>query len=199
MKKIQNKIITIILIMILAFLYFYNVNAEELVPTYEIEVKMLNKSQEYQFFVLLPQNYITYAIKKSNLDISYQGAKTLKENEILGIDVQKNNIQENVYQEDGIEYVQILLKPDSEETYYFSVLEDYPNMDIKFRIKSEEEDNIMNIENFKVQDKICKIEYDFTTNTFRNIRKIKGKISWWQIVIVILIILMIWYITRKKE
>lgn len=198
MQMIKNKIIVISIIIVLMSLFIFKADASS-IETYDIEIKMLNENTNHSFYVLLPENYIEYAIQKSNLNIIYAGASTLKEFDIPGIKVSKDDIKDEEYQENEIEYVQILLTPDSEVTYHFSVIADYPNMDIKFRITSDEQDSIMHIDNFKVQDGVCKIEYDSETKTFKNIIKIKGKISLWQVVVVVLILLVVWYILKKRS
>ena len=121
----------------------------------------------------------------------------LKNHEIPGINIKKQNIQEKIYEEDNIEYVQILLEPDKYEIYHFYVIETYPSMDIKYRLTSNSIDYIMHLSNFEVQDNVCKMEYNFKEGTFKNIIKTRGKMSWWQILIIALIILVMSYIIKK--
>ena len=46
--------------------------------------------------------------------------------------------------------------------YVFDILESYPKMDIKYRIKNIQKDYIVHIDNFKIERGKCEIEYDYT-------------------------------------
>ena len=56
--------------------------------------------------------------------------------------------------------MQIRLEKEN-ETYVFDLLEDYPKMDIKYRIKNVKKDYIVHIDNFKIEKGKCEIEYDY--------------------------------------
>ena len=183
----KNMLIKILLVFFLIFNLGHILNtrakAVEEPSTYKLQLKILNKTEDYKLYVLLPESYLDYALEQSGIITQDKGIDLLKNNEIPGIKIEKQNIQENVYKENEIEYVQILLTPDQNETYHFDVIESYKNMDIKFRLTSNSADNIMHLNNFEVQDKVCKMEYDFKEGTFKNIIKKQRKIAWWQIVI----------------
>ena len=114
---------------------------------------------------MLPEDYILFVMQEDKLNFRYEGVKTLKDNEIPSIQVNKKNIQNDLYEEDGIKYVQILLEQNEEGKYEFNILSDYDKMDIRYRIKNDERDNIAYIDNFKEQDGVCKIEYNYEKNT----------------------------------
>jgi hypothetical protein len=80
--------------------------------------------------------------------------------------VPKNNIQDEIYTEKGIEYIQIRLMEEN-EVYSFDLLENYPQMDIKYRIKNIEKDYIVHIDNFKIEKGKCQIEYNFAKDTVK--------------------------------
>lgn len=156
MKKIIAILITSIIIF--TFGYIYAVNT-----TFELEFKTINnkKNEEFDLYILLPKEYIGFAIDKADLKLRYDGANTLKKNTISGITIEKENVQDEIYTENGIEYIQILLEREESEIYRFDILEDYPNLDMKYRIKNDEKDYIVHIDNFKIEEGKCEIEYNY--------------------------------------
>ena len=135
---------------------------------YTLEFKVLDTSENFDLYLLLSKEYIEYAIKKDGLDIKYKGVETLKDNDIPSINIEdKNDISDELYKENGIEYIQILLKQNEEGKYVFDILEDYTDMDMKFRIKNVDKDYIVHINNFKISDNVCKIEYNYNENTVK--------------------------------
>ena len=133
--------------------------------TYTLEFKALDVTEGFDLYLLLPKDYILFAIKKDNLNIEYNGAKTLKDNDIPSIHVNKGDVQNELYEEDGVEYVQILLTPDNSGNYEFDILSDYGKIDMKYRIKNANKDNIAYIDNFEIHNGVCKIEYNYEKNT----------------------------------
>ncbi len=165
MKKILNIIILAIIILIL---FIPNVKAVDL-STYELKLKVLENTEnkEFDLYILLPKSYIVYAIDNSNLNIEYTGAETLKENNIPGIDIDKNNVEDEIYKENDNEYVQILLEPNEDNEYTFNILSSYIGKDMKFRIKNDEKDYIMHLDNFTVKDNTCQLEYNYSQNSLK--------------------------------
>lgn len=165
MKKILNIIILAIIILIL---FIPNVKAVDL-STYELKLKVLENTEnkEFDLYILLPKSYIVYAIDNSNLSIEYAGAETLKENNIPGIDINKNNVEDEIYKENDNEYVQILLEPNEDNEYTFNILSSYIGKDMKFRIKNDEKDYIMHLDNFTVKDNTCQLEYNYSQNSLK--------------------------------
>ena len=133
--------------------------------TYTLELEAVNVTKDFDLYILLPEDYILFVMQEDKLNFRYEGVKTLKDNEIPSIQVNKKNIQNDLYEEDGIKYVQILLEQNEEGKYEFNILSDYDKMDIRYRIKNDERDNIAYIDNFKEQDGVCKIEYNYEKNT----------------------------------
>lgn len=136
--------------------------------TFELEFETINnkKDEKFDLYILLPREYITFAIREANLSIYYDGVNTLKKNDIPGITVEKNNIQDDIYTENGTEYIQIRLEKEN-GVYKFDLLEDYPQMNIKYRVKNIEKDYIIHIDNFKIEKGKCQIEYDYTKDTVK--------------------------------
>ena len=193
----MKKLISIIIIFIIAISCFSCVYATN---TYELELKTINntKNEKFDLYILLPKEYITFAIHQSGMYEDYQGASTLKNNDIPGIVVDKNNVQDDTYVLDGVEYVQILLKEDKEGLYKFDILENYPKMNIKFKIKKGNENYIMHIDNFKVDKQKCKMEFDYNNNTVKQPDKIiipKGVII---LIIILIIVLVLGIISKVK-
>lgn len=199
MKKI--KLLLVIVIIISMFnLFVINTFANN-IETYKISliVKDNKNDEDINLYILLPKEYIEYAIDNASLDIDYQGAETIQKNNILGIDVDKENIQNDLYIENNMEYIQILLEKNLKDEYTFEVLENYfGNEKIKLRIKNSSRDYIMHIDNFEIEEGICKIEYNYAENTIKQPDKLLinfGAI----LLIVIIIISIIIVITNKKQ
>lgn len=160
----MKKLITIIIIGIMVFM----LGCVYAVDTFEMEFKTLNnkKNERFDLYILLPEDYINFAINEANLNLFYEGADTIKENIIPGLMVKKENVLNETYTENGIEYVQIRLEKENER-YSFDLLENYPKMDIKYRIKNLQKDYIVHIDNFKIEKGKCEIEYDYAKDTIK--------------------------------
>ena len=124
----------------------------------KLEVEDVNEN--YEIYMLLPKKYIMYAIQHDGLDIEYDGANTLKHNTIPSIVVDVNNVQDETYIEDRIEYVQIKLDNLGDNEYLFEIIPEYTDMDMKYRVKSASKDDILIIENFQIENNKCEIEYN---------------------------------------
>lgn len=166
MKKTIISLFIIIIVSLLIMIFnITNVQATSLSDNefFELQFKIINNNtnEKVDIYLLLPKEYIEFAIEHDNLDIEYEGANILKENNIPSINVDGLNILDNIYEENGIEYVQILLEKNDNDIYAFNILLDYFDLDMKYRIKNDSKDFIANIENFKLNDGICEIEYDY--------------------------------------
>lgn len=146
------------------------INAKEKIYTLEMEV-INNKNEDINLYILLPKEYILYAITEDNLNIEYTGAETLIENDIPSISVNRKNVQSEIYEDDEVEYIQILLEKNRKGIYEFDILSEYKNMDMKYRVKNEDKDYIMHIEGFKVEDDKCEIIYDYENETVKQPNK----------------------------
>lgn len=193
MKKVLNIIILAIIILIL---FISNVKAVDL-STYELKLKVLENTEnkEFDLYILLHKSYIVYAIDNSNLSVEYTGSETLKENNIPGIDIDKNNIEDEIYKENDNEYVQILLEPNEDNEYTFNILSSYIGKDMKFRIKNDEKDYIMHLDNFTVKDNTCQLEYNYSQNSLK--QKDYTEFSFSTILFIILIIIVFIAIIAK--
>ena len=164
MKKLVF-IFSILLIIILGVLANFSYAYEKM---YTLEFEASDVSKSFDLYLLLPKEYIEYAIRKDDLDIEYKGVETLKDNDIPSINIEnKNDISDELYKENGIEYIQILLHQNEDGKYVFDILEDYPDMDMKYRIKNVDKDDIVHINNFEISDNVCKIEYNYDENTIK--------------------------------
>ena len=132
------------------------------------------------------------------MTIEYAGAETLKQNEIPLIDIDKSKVQDEVYNEDGIEYVQILIEPNAEDKYTFEIIADYPEMDMKLRIKNDKKDYIMHINNFKIEDNTCQIEYDYANDEIKQPTKIVINFGTLFLIIILVMIIIIAIISKIK-
>lgn len=158
-------IFSILLIIILGVLANFSYAYEKM---YTLEFEASDVSKSFDLYLLLPKEYIEYAIRKDDLDIEYKGVETLKDNDIPSINIEnKNDISDELYKENGIEYIQILLHQNEDGKYVFDILEDYPDMDMKYRIKNVDKDDIVHINNFEISDDVCKIEYNYDENTIK--------------------------------
>ena len=165
MKKRITTLFAIIIISLLMII-FNTTNAQATSADnefFELQFKIINneENENVDIYLLLPKEYIEFAIEHDKLDIEYEGASTLKENNIPSIDVDGLNILDDIYEEDGTEYVQILLEKNDNNIYSFDILSDYFDLDMRYRIKNDNKDFIAHIENFKLKDGICEIEYDY--------------------------------------
>lgn len=199
MKKIWITIIALFTVMV-AIINTPQVKATEEYETLDLTIEDINK--DYKLYVLLPREYIEYAIAKSGLDMEYIGAETLTQKDIPGIEIDKTQVQPNTYTDQGVEYVQVLLSPTEQNHYQFKVLKSYGKLDVKFKflINGENESVIMHLENFSAnKDDTYHIKYNYAKDTLKNEVVRKGHIAWWQIVLIILIILFIIFITKRIE
>lgn len=155
MKKIFITIFTLF-IMIMEFANISMVQAKETTSSDDYETLDLTIEEtykDYKLYVLLPREYIEYAINKAGLGIDYIGSETLK-NDIPGIEIDKTQIQSNVFTENGVEYVQVLLQAKDRNHYQFNVIKSYGKLDVKFKfqINGEDESTIMHLDNFSKKE-----------------------------------------------
>lgn len=164
----------------------------------ELTVTKNEEQKDFELYMLLPQAYIEYAINDAGLQIEYSGADTLKQNDIPLIDIDKSKIQDDVYSEAGIEYVQILLEPNSEDVYTFDILADYPALDMKLRIKNDEKDYIMHIDNFEIENNVCEIEYNYDENEIKQPNKTIFSFGTVLLIAILILLIIIGIISKIK-
>ena len=194
----MKKLVTIIFICMLIMMMCIPVVKANSTCTIALEVTKNKEEKTFELYMLLPENYITYAINKAGMDIEYIGAETLTQNDIPLIDVDKSKIQNETYRENGIEYVQILLEPDEDGMYTFEIIADYPEMDMKLRVKNDEKDYIMHINNFEIEDNICQIEYDYDKNEIKQPTKIVINFGTILLIVILIMIIIIAIISKAK-
>lgn len=202
----MKKLIKIIILSILIITSVYiPTNAEaELAGMSQLRLTVTEADEPYEIYMLLPKNYINYAIKHDGLDIGYDGANTLIYNTIPSIMVNVNNVLKDTYIDNGIEYVQIKLDDMGGEEYIFEIISEYTDMDMIYRIKSESKDNLMLINNFSIdEDNTCKMEYNYKEDTIqtdgKNEVKIKFQLHWWQILIIAILIIFLIYMQKRRD
>ena len=103
MKKI---ILSLVLLTIMFLIASTFVMANES-DSYTLELEVLNNKmqKEVNIYILLPKEYILYAINHDNLNLTYKGPETLINNNIPSIKVEKSNIESSTYIDDEKEYV----------------------------------------------------------------------------------------------
>lgn len=158
---------------------------------YELQFEIINNSENRNFdiYLLLSEEYITFAIENDDLEIKYTGVNTLKNNDIPSINLDKTKVQDDIYEENGIKYIQILLDKYKKDTYSFDILSDYTELNIKYRIKGKSEDYIVHIDNFKVEDDKCEVQYNVDQNIVK--QPDKKVFSFYTIVLIIILIIVI--------
>ena len=105
------------------------------------------------------------------------------------INLDKTKVQDDIYEENGIKYIQILLDKYKKDTYSFDILSDYTELNIKYRIKGKSEDYIVHIDNFKVEDDKCEVQYNVDQNIVK--QPDKKVFSFYTIVLIIILIIVI--------
>lgn len=169
MKKFKYLLFLVIGIFLVFQLILFNSNNSycynEMVT---LEFETVNESEMFDLYILLPKEYIEYVIKNDELDIEYEGVETLKDNDIPSINVNKENISNDLYKENDEEYIQILLEENENNKYEFDILKDYGKLNIKYRIKNINRDEIVHIDNFKIDsNNVCEIKYNYEENTVK--------------------------------
>lgn len=194
----MKRYIVIICICVLVIMMNISIVMANSTYTIELEVTKNTENKSFTLYMLLPQDYIEYAINKAGLDIEYTGAETLKQYDIPLINIDKEKIQNETYSENGIEYVQILLEQNEDSMYIFEIIEDYPDMDMKLRVKNNEKDYIMHIDNFKIKDDVCQIEYNYDKNEIKQPTKITINFGTLLLIIILVFIAIIGIVAKKK-
>lgn len=194
----MKRYIAIICICVLVILMNISVVTANSTYTIELEVTKNTENKSFTLYMLLPQDYIEYAINKAGLDIEYTGAETLKQYDIPLINIDKEKIQNETYSENGIEYVQILLEQNEDSMYIFEIIEDYPDMDMKLRVKNNEKDYIMHIDNFKIKDDVCQIEYNYDKNEIKQPTQITINFGTLLLIIILVFIAIIGIVAKIK-
>ena len=169
MKKFKYLLFLVIGIFLVFQLILFNSNNSycynEMVT---LEFETVNESEIFDLYILLPKEYIEYVIKNDKLDIEYKSVETLKDNDIPSINVNKENISNDLYKENDEEYIQILLEENENNKYEFDILKDYGKLNIKYRIKNINRDEIVHIDNFKIDsNNVCEIKYNYEENTVK--------------------------------
>ena len=163
----MKKLITVFSLLLVIFMGGLFSFSYAIDGTYTLEFEASNVSEDFDLYLLLPKDYIEFAIEEDGLDLEYTGAETLKNNDIPSIRVNKDDVSDEIYEEDGIEYIQILLQPNEDGKYEFDILSNYPEMDMKYRIKNMNKDYIAHIDNFKIDGGVCKIQYNYEEDTVK--------------------------------
>lgn len=196
MKKIAViiSICFLLIVSIVGITYSYQ-------ETFELQFKVLDipQNEQIDLYILLRKEYIEYIIEKDGLEIPYEGPETLIKNNIPSLSVKKENIKEEIYEEDGNEYVQILLEKNIKDIYTFDIVKDYYDMDMCYRIKNEKKDYIAHIENFKVREDICEIEYNYEEDTLKQPGAIVITTATKILIIILIILVLIGTIAYLKK
>ena len=163
----MKRMITIfsVFVMIIGVILFNYSYAYE--KTYTLEFKASDVSEDFDLYLLLPKDYILFAIEEDGLNIEYTGVETLKSNDIPSIRVDKESISDELYEEGGVKYIQILLQENEKGKYEFDILSNYNKMNMQYRVRNMNKDDIVHIDNFKISNGVCKVEYNYEKNTVK--------------------------------
>ena len=198
----MEKKIAVLLLNVIFFIII-SINSVYANDTYNLELEILNNKQKEKIdvYILLPKEYIEHCIEKDEVNVKYNGPKTLIENIIPSIYVDKENVQEKVYKIDEKEYVQILLKKDENEKYNFNILNTYKRMDIKYRVKNNNKDYIIHIDNFKRDNYNCKVKYNYDKDEVKQptTKMINISIKIFLIILILIIVIGIISCIKKGE
>ena len=204
MKKTIISLFMIIIISLLMIIFnTTNVQAASSDSEFfELQFEIINneENENVDIYLLLPKEYIEFAIEHDNLDIEYEGANTLKENNIPSINVDGLNIEDELYEENGIEYVQILLEKNDDDIYSFDILSDYFDLDMRYRIKNDNKDFIAHIDNFNIENGVCEIEYDYSSDIVKEAGEKMFSLGRIMLIIILIIIIILGissYIKKK--
>lgn len=200
MKKILGIIIFIFIILIGTF-----VSAKTNTDIIELQLNVIEnqKQEKFDIYILLPEQYVKYAIQHDNVDVKIQNslADTVLQSNIPSIDIDKSFLQDD-YEEENIKYLQIKLQEYTQGKYVFPILDSYGEMDMKYHIKSNSKNYIVHIDNFEMEDGVCEINYYYDTDVIKQPdRKIMpfGVMILFIILIVVILITLVLYIKQKKS
>ena len=191
-KTIISLFMIIIISLLMIILNTTNVQAASSDSEFfELQFEIINNEENdnVDIYLLLPKEYIEFAIEHDNLNIEYEGANTIKENNIPSINVDGLNIEDELYEENGIEYVQILLEKNDDDIYSFDILSDYFDLDMRYRIKNDNKDFIAHIDNFNIENGVCEIGYDYSSDIVK--QPDKKMFSLGTIILIIILIIII--------
>ena len=198
----MKRMITIfsVFVMIIGVILFNYSYAYE--KTYTLEFKASDVSEDFDLYLLLPKDYILFAIEEDGLNIEYTGVETLKSNDIPSIRVDKESISDELYEEGGVKYIQILLQENEKGKYEFDILSNYNKMNMKYRVKNMNKDDIVHIDNFKISNGVCKVEYNYEKNTIE--QHISNFVTILVIILIFILIMIIVlgiisYIKQRKD
>ena len=91
-----------------------------------------------------------------------------------------------------------MLEPTNDNIYNFKILSDYNKLDMKFRVKNDEKDYIMHIDNFKTDDNECKMEYNYDQNQIKQANKIVINFGTLLLIIILVLIIIVAIISKIK-
>ena len=196
----MKKTVVIILLQILiTFMCITNVKAETEYNTLDLTIKDMESS--YELSLLLPVEYIQYAIENLENKVTYTGPETLVNNDISTLNIDKNSVKPKLFTQENVQYVEVTMTPYSTNHYQFKVLKDYSKLDIKFKIlkTGETQSTIMYLDDFKFDGEgMCRLTYDAKQDTLKSEDYKKASVSWWKIIIGIVILIIICVIVKLK-
>lgn len=200
MKKTFGIIIFISIILIGTF-----VSAKTNTDMIELQLNVIEneKQEKFDIYILLPEQYVKYAIQYDNVDVKIQNslADTVLQSDIPSINCDKSFIQQD-YQEENKKYLQIKIQENEQGKYIFPILTSYGEMDMKYRIKNASKNYIIHFDNFDVEDGICEIDYYYDSDVIKQPdRKIMpfGIMILFIILIVVILITLVSYRKQRKS
>lgn len=189
MKKTFGIIIFISIILIGTF-----VSAKTNTDMIELQLNVIEneKQEKFDIYILLPEQYVKYAIQYDNVDVKIQNslADTVLQSDIPSINCDKSFIQQD-YQEENKKYLQIKIQENEQGKYIFPILTSYGEMDMKYRIKNASKNYIIHFDNFDVEDGICEIDYYYDSDVIKQPDKLRIPLA--AIILIVILVMVIFF------
>lgn len=189
MKKTFGIIIFVSIILIGTF-----VSAKTNTDMIELQLNVIEneKQEKFDIYILLPEQYVKYAIQYDNVDVKIQNslADTVLQSDIPSINCDKSFIQQD-YQEENKKYLQIKIQENEQGKYIFPILTSYGEMDMKYRIKNASKNYIIHFDNFDVEDGICEIDYYYDSDVIKQPDKLRIPLA--AIILIVILVMVIFF------
>lgn len=187
----KMKIINIILIFCIVCCFlggFYKVKAEDF---HKVSFTVLNSEEAYKVYWLLPEKYINYINQQTSENFKIDEIKSSSKARTAYISYfNVANVQNEIYEENGVRYLQIELK-EVAHSFLFYIAPGYTDMDYKLRYKSDTRDVVLHLNDFTYNvDGECTIKYDYNLNDFKTDEVVIKDTNKYVVMLITLIVLM---------
>ena len=197
----MKKALTILNVIIILIMML-TIKVKAINETFDIKLKVENNKsdEQYSMYILLPKEYIEYAIMQDELDLEIEDdlGNMLFYEQIPSISIKKENIY-NDYVDGDQKYAQILVEPNDDGEFIFSILEDYGKLDIKFRIMSDSKNYIIHIDNFKIEDGICEAILNYDNDTIKQPDRMVISPALLMLIVILIVVIIVGIISYAKQ